>query len=94
MEGTAKRVTPIPPTPFVRLHPATVTSSHGGRQRRATIVLLPADGADVDVDIMVVRAAVLRARVRVMSGMGIGMPMTCGGADGVKVGRYIIRSCS
>jgi hypothetical protein len=89
MEGTAKRVSPIPSTPFVRLHPATVTSRHGGRQRRVMIVFLPADGAGAgaDVDIMVVRAAVLRARVRVMSGMGIGVPMRGGGADGVKVGR-------
>jgi hypothetical protein len=89
MGGTAKRVTTIPPTPFVRLHPATVTIRHGGRRRRATIVLLPADGAgaDADADIMIARAAVLRARVRVMSGMGIGELMKRGGADGVKVGR-------
>jgi hypothetical protein len=58
-------------------------------------VLLPADSADTDTDIMMARArAVLRARVGVMSGMGIiGMLMKRGAADGVKVGWKIIRSC-
>jgi len=93
MGGTVKRVTPIQPTLFVRLHPATVTAWYGGRQRlRRAIVWLPAGCADTDTDIMIARAAVLRVRVGVMSGMGIGMLMKRGAADGVKVTDYSIRS--
>jgi hypothetical protein len=59
------------------------------------VLLLPAGSADTDTDtdIMIARArarargAALRARVGVMSGIGIiGMLMKCGAADGVKVG--------
>jgi hypothetical protein len=89
MAGTA-----IPPTLFVRLHPATVTVTS-----RAAIALLLADSADTDTDtdtdIMTARArarAILRAQVGVMSGVGIvGMLMKCGAADGVKVERFNIR---
>jgi len=58
-------------------------------------VLLLADCADMDTDIMIARArAVLRAQVGVMSGMSvIDMLMKCGAADGVKAEIFDIRSC-
>jgi len=56
--------------------------------------LLLADSVDKDTDIMIARArAVLRARLGVMPSIGImGMLMKCGGADGVKVERFDIRT--
>lgn len=47
------------------------------------LLLRPADSADMVV--MITRTAVLRARVGVMPGMGIGR----GAEDGVKVGKII-----
>jgi hypothetical protein len=87
MGVTTKHVTPIQPTLFVRLHPATVTttSQHSGHQRWATILLPPADCANTNTNIKITRArAILWARVGVMSG---------GAVDNVKAEWLDIRSC-